>query len=236
MKKAILFDLDGTLLPMNQEKFTKAYFQEIIKIMDKYDSSFVISNIYRCINAMVNNTGIKTNEEVFWNELVNIYGNQILEDKIKFDDFYLNKFDDLKNTCSYNKLSNVLIKRLKEKGYIIVLATNPLFPAVATETRMKWAGLDKNDFILYTTYENSYHCKPNLDYYHDILKYINCSADECIMIGNDVDEDMVAFNLGMETFLLTDCLINKNHININQFNYGNINDLEIYINSLPNIN
>ena len=45
----------------------------------------------------------------------------------------------------------------------------------------------------------------------DILNKLNCKAEECIMIGNDVDEDMVASNLGIKTFLLTDCLINKNN-------------------------
>ena len=233
MIKAILFDLDGTLLPMDSVAFNKEYAKEMIKLMDRYDASFVAQNIYKCVEAMVNNNGESTNEVVFWNTLVSLYGKQILDDKVNLDNFYHHQFNNLKSTCSCNKLSNKMIKTLKEKGYIVVLATNPLFPSIATEKRIEWAGLDKNDFFLYTTYENSCYSKPNLNYYKEILQKINCDVSECLMIGNDVEDDMVVSRLGMDVFLLTDCLINLNNVDINLFRHGSMIELSNFINDLP---
>ena len=49
------------------------------------------------------------------------------------------------------------------------------------------------------------------------------------MIGNDVEEDMVAEKLGINVFLLTNCLINKNNKNINQFPHGDFDELLSHI-------
>ena len=32
--------------------------------------------------------------------------------------------------------------------------------------------------------------------------------EECLMVGNDVEEDLVAGTIGVQTVLVTDCLIN----------------------------
>ena len=114
---------------------------------------------------------------------------------------------------------------LKDKGYRVVLATNPLFPSIATESRIRWAGLEPSEFDLYTTYENTSYCKPNLDYYRDILKRINCRPEECLMVGNDVGEDMVVEALGMQAFLLTDCLINTQKKDITAYPHGSFEQL-----------
>ena len=117
----------------------------------------------------------------------------------------------------------------KEKGVRMVLATNPLFPVVATASRIKWAGLQKEDFELVTTYENSRFCKPNPEYYLDILKEIGVSPEECLMVGNDVSEDMVAEKIGMKVFLLTDCLINKEKKDVEVYPNGDFVKLKEYI-------
>jgi FMN phosphatase YigB (HAD superfamily) len=110
-----------------------------------------------------------------------------------------------------------------------VLATNPLFPAVATESRIRWAGLAPGDFALYTTYENIGCCKPNLAYYAEILRRMALVGSECLMVGNDVGEDMVAETLGMKVFLLTDCLINKDDADITRWPHGGFDDLMAYL-------
>lgn len=73
-----------------------------------------------------------------------------------------------------------------------VLAINPIFPRSAVESRIGWAGLDVSDFEYITTYENSWYCKPNPEYYNEILSKLNLQSGECPIVGNDVTEDMVA--------------------------------------------
>jgi FMN phosphatase YigB (HAD superfamily) len=121
---------------------------------------------------------------------------------------------------------------VKAKGLRVILATNPLFPRIATESRVRWAGLDKDDFDEITTFEDYTHCKPNLDYYKDILAKFNLDPEECLMVGNDVDEDMITTGLGMRVFLLTDDLINKSGADINQFPHGGFDDLKQFIENL----
>ena len=234
MIKTILFDLDGTLLPMNQEDFIKAYFGLLAKKVSLYgyNPDTLIKTIWQGISNMIKNDGKETNEAVFWKTFENIYGTEALKDKFIFDEFYSKEFQDVSKSCGYTTYAKEIIEKVKGKGYKLVLATNPIFPSIATESRMRWAGINPSDFEVYTTYENSHHSKPNLQYYKDILGKIGCRADECLMVGNDVDEDMIASSLGMKTFLLTDCLINKSNKDISDYDKGSYVDLLNYFDEI----
>ena len=229
--KAILFDLDGTLLPMDQDEFVKAYFGLLAKKLSiyGYESQKLIESIWAGTKAMVTNNGGNTNEEVFWDLFKKIYGEDVINDQGKFEDFYKNEFQLVQKVCGYDEKANYLIKKLKDNNYRLILATNPIFPSIATQSRIKWAGLENDDFEYITTYENSKYCKPNLNYYLDIMNKLNLKPEECLMVGNDVSEDMVTRELGMKVFLLTRDLINKNNEDINCYPNGNYDDLLKYI-------
>lgn len=160
------------------------------------------------------------------------YGEKVYKDIPLFDEYYDNEFEQVKRCCSYTDKSREVINLCKKKGYRIILATNPIFPRVATDNRIKWAGLDKSDFDYYTTYENSNYSKPNLQYYEEILSKFSIKPNECVMVGNNVDEDMVASELGMKTFLLTDCLINEHNKDISNYDKGSFNELINFLNEL----
>ncbi len=226
----VLFDLDGTLLPMDQDVFVKTYFGLIAKRLAPlgYEPTQLIKAIWAGTMAMIKNTGKKTNEEVFWDDFASRYGEEARKDLPEFDAFYREDFDQVKDVCGFNSQARSVIDFLKEKGIRIALATNPIFPSIATEKRIGWAGLDPEDFELYTTYENSNYCKPNLEYYKEILNKLDVDPKECLMVGNDVGDDMVAEKLGMRVFLLTDCLINKADTDVSKYPNGNFDDLFEY--------
>ena len=230
----VLFDLDGTLLPMDQDVFVKEYFGRIAgKLAPQgYEPKKLVDTIWRGTSAMVKNDGSTSNEEAFWKVAVAVYGDRIVKDKHFFDEFYETEFDKIKSVCGYHPAAAEIVRSLKEKGLRVVLATNPIFPARATQWRIQWAGLAPEDFELYTTYENSRYCKPSLDYYRDILTQLNVNAEECLMVGNDVGEDMIAQNLGMQVFLLTDCIINKEGADISVYSHGGFDMLSDYLKSL----
>ena len=234
MITTVLFDLDGTLLPMDQEVFVKDYFGRIAaKVAPAgYDPKELIDTIWRGTAAMVKNDGSKTNEEAFWDYAVSVYGEKILRDKYLFDEFYEMEFDKIKAVCGYDPAAAEIVCNLKERGFRVALATNPIFPAKATQWRMQWAGLRAEDFELYTTYENSTHSKPNPDYYRDVLAQLNVKPEECLMVGNDVAEDMIARKLGMQVFLLTDCMINKANADISVYSHGGFEELKAFLNTL----
>lgn len=234
MIKNILFDLDGTLLPMDQEKFANGYFSRLVKKLAPlgYDPQKTVDGIWAGTAAMVKNNGGITNEEAFWIKFEEFFGKEALRDKPVFDEFYRNEFKEVKSDCGFNPASAETVKELKQKGFKLILATNPIFPAVATESRIEWAGLDKSDFELYTTYENSHYCKPNPAYYGEILERLSLNPSECLMVGNDAEEDGAAQKLGIKVFLLTDCLINKKGIDIDSYSKGGFSDLMKLINAL----
>ena len=227
MVKAVLFDLDGTLLPMDQDEFVKRYFRLLAKKLAPYgyEPDKLVKAIWHGTGAMVKNDGSCTNEEVFWNDFTSIYGEQARSDEPVFAEYYEKDFQQVKNICGYTPKAAEIVRALKAAGIRAALATNPVFPAIATESRIRWAGLEPEEFELYTTYENIGFCKPNLDYYREILRRMELDAADCLMVGNDVDEDMIAGQLGMEVFLLTDHLINKSGTDINAFPHGSFDDL-----------
>lgn len=232
--KAILFDLDGTLLPMDQDIFVKTYFNALAAklALREYEPKKFLDMIWAGVIAMVKNDGSCTNEKVFWKKFTEIYGEDALKDKSYIDEFYYEEFNKVQEVCGFTASAREVIDEVKTSGKIVVLATNPIFPAAATENRMRWAGISPEDFHLYTTYENSSYCKPNLKYYTEILEKISCKPEECLMVGNDVREDMVAETLGMKVFLLTDCIINKKEQDISRFVKGGFKELKEYIKSL----
>lgn len=231
MIKVILFDLDGTLLPMDQEEFVKCYMGQLAEkmAMHGYEPKRLVKTVWAGTEAMVRNSGLNSNEEVFWRVYRQIYGQDAMQDLPLFEDFYAADFSKVRVSCGFNPLAAELIRVLKQKGYRLALATNPLFPATATRQRIRWAGLRPEDFELVTTYENSRHCKPNPDYYRDVMGALKVKPEECMMIGNDVGEDMVAGRLGARVYLLTDCLINKKEEDIGRYPHGSMAELLEYV-------
>lgn len=232
-----LFDLDGTLLHMDQDAFMEAYFHSLTLKMLPYgiEPEELTKAVFIGIKAMIENDGSMSNEQRFWSTFTGREGEMMLSLKPVFEDYYRNEFIAAMKATTCRSESKSCIRLLKEKGYRIVLATNPLFPRVATLNRIKWAGLSEDDFELITTYENSSYCKPNPGYYREILKRIGNEVAECIMVGNDIQDDMCAAELGMETYLLTDCLINKPAVDISGYQQGKLSELLEYIRSLPDL-
>ena len=143
--------------------------------------------------------------------------------------FYRKEFQGVQASCGFTPMSRQVLDTCADLGLRVALATNPFFPAIATHSRIRWAGLQPEDFALVTTYENSRHCKPNMEYYRDILAQQGLDAADCIMVGNDVAEDMVAQQLGMQVFLLTPCLINKNNDDIAAWPHGGFDELQAFL-------
>ena len=236
MYQAILFDLDGTLLPMDQEAFTKGYFGALCKRFGPkgYEPKRMIDAIWRGTKAMVMNDGSQSNFDRFWQIFAQEYGEEALKDREEFDDFYGREFHSAKAMTQPTPLADQCVKTLKAKGYSVILATNPIFPRVGTLARIGWAGLDAQDFAHITTYENSTRCKPNPAYYAEICEKMQLDPAKCLMVGNDYQEDLAAAKLRMDTYLVTNCLIAPENADLSVTKYGTMEDLLHFLKALPN--
>ena len=127
-------------------------------------------------------------------------------------DFYANEFNEAIASTKPNPRADQVVKLLKEHGVKVYLATNPIFPRVGTMNRIRWAGIDAEDFEVITTYETYHYCKPNPKYFQEVMEEFGLNSKECLMVGNDVQEDLTIRSLGVKTYLLTDTLENKKNI------------------------
>ena len=228
MIKAVCFDLDGTLLPLDVDEFCKYYFGMLARHMAPfgYEPKALINSIMVGTKAMFQNDGSRTNEQAFWDEFCKIFGEDARKDERKFAAFYENEFDKAKAACGFDPASAPALRACREMGLRVCVATSPFFPRLATYKRLQWAGIDPNEVEFFTTYEDHCYCKPSLGYYREVLARLELSPEECLMVGNDVREDMAARELGMHVFLLVnDYLLNKDNADITAFPHGNFDDL-----------
>ena len=213
--KAVLFDLDGTLLPMDQGNFTKCYFGELCKVVvptGYVTPEKMVEAIWFGTKAMAKNDGSKPNVRVFWENFAICTGlDQQKCDEIEgmCDAFYSNQFHRARESCGVNSQAMETVRLASgNRRRKVVLASNPVFPRVGQLSRLSWIGLGESDFDMVTAYENQRFCKPNPRYYQEICRSIGVDPSECLMIGNDECEDAkAATEAGLDCFLVTDCLI-----------------------------
>ena len=241
MIDTVLFDLDGTLLQLTQEEFLNTYLAKIKKVFLRLnmDAEESVKALWIGTGAMVKNDGSMLNSERFWavfKEQLSLGEEQCRAVEAACNEFYQTEFDSVKKIMTPNEISRRLVRALQAKGYGVVLATNPLFPLCAVSTRLGWIGLTLEDFILVTHYTNSSYCKPNPLYYEEVLARLDRLPEQCLMVGNNTTEDMIAGQLGIETFLVCGCLENEAGVDIALYNHGTLAELEAHLALLPSLN
>lgn len=234
--KAILFDMDGTLLPMDTDKFIGAYFSELTKVMLPFGftKEELKKKLFVGVEAMVKNDGRQTNMEAFWKVLVKDHEDMDMKAAVETTEaFYTTDFHKVKALATKeNPLAVKAVELAHQKAEQVILSTNPLFPAVAQASRLSWIGLKPEDFDLVTAYEDNSYCKPNPKYFVAICERMGLKPEECLMIGNDELEDMyTASSLGMDCYLVTDWMIPREGYTWTG-NKGTFEELLAFLNTL----
>lgn len=227
MIKAVIFDLDGTLLPMNEEEFTRGYFGLLYKNAAPYgyEKDLFVKTVLTGTHLMKNNDGFKTNEQVFWNYFSKVYGEEKLADKKIFDEFYLTDFAKTKAFCGENPIAKEIVEYCKNKFGRVILASNPVFPKEAMEWRLKFAGLNPEDFEYISDYSNSSYCKPNAMFLKDILNKLGLKEKEVVYFGNnEIEDGRPAEELGIDVFMVGDDIV-KDEENPNRFKHIKFEDI-----------
>lgn len=208
--RAIMFDLDGTLCPMELEEFLGGYFKDIARFAaergvdaDRFARAFGAG-----AQAMAKRApGGKTNYQVFWETFFGVFDRAEADWEAMFAEYYDMRFGLVGANVEKNPATRRAINALVAKGYPLVLATQPMFPRRAVEWRLDWAGLDAKPFRHVTTYDNSTAVKPQVEYYAEVLERCGLRAQDVLMVGNNTLDDLVASELGVDVYLVTDHLI-----------------------------
>lgn len=231
--KALLIDLDGTLLDLDIQQFIDAYIDALSdRFIEHLDKKDFAEQLFGATSVMVKNDDPgKSNEEVFYTDFCRRIGLSEKEIKPVVKDFYDNEFPRLNCWAREHPRADAVIKAAKDRNLTLVLATNPIFPAAAILERLSWSGFTEKDFTFITTMENMHFCKPRVEYYREIANIINCPPEMCLMAGNDTLEDLVAAKAGMDTFLVDDFILQRDE-NKPVCDYrGSLEDLAAFLDS-----
>lgn len=237
MIKNILFDLDGTLIKIFQEKFNEKFYKIIYLrfLKNGYDAETLSKIMLEGIKLMVFNDGKVSNEEVLWSNFEKKSGikREVIFSSMK--ELYDEDFDTLKDCIETVEVTGKAINELYEKGYNLILATNPLFPLIAVTKRAGWGNIDCNKFSYITSYENSSFSKPNINYYKEIIEKNNLNIEEIMMFGNDTIEDLSIEQLGIPCYIITNNVVNPQNLD-RCTKKGDYNEFYSFISNLPKIN
>jgi len=205
MLRAILFDLDNTLILFDEARFSREYFRRIETVFaDLMPADTFRKRLITATHALLQNNGEMTNAEYFIRAFNEQSANR--RDKLwrRFLHFYETEYDKIKVNVTLPDDLHETFDKIVRTGLKLVLATNPIFPINVQIKRLAWAGLDHSYFDLVTHIENMSFCKPRIEYYLEICMKIDVPAQDCLMVGNDPINDMIAARAGLKTYLTDD--------------------------------
>lgn len=232
--KYIFFDLDCTLYYLDEENFLPVYFDAIGKwaVSIGFDYKTSLKAMYEGSINMSNSDGVNTNDKFFWDAFTKVMGPLTKEKRAKLDAFYEKEFDKLGYLSKPVDGVNDVIKTLKDKGYTLIVNTNPILPMEAQLVRMKWGKLNPNDFAYITAYDTCHFAKPDPRLYKELADKFNADPKDCLMVGNDVKGDIIAAKkAGFNVFLITNFVSNRDNDDISNIPQGDFNVLLKYIDS-----
>lgn len=211
--EAVLFDLDGTLLELDMDRFLPVYLRRLAAwVADLFDPEDFVRQLIRATTAVMENRDrSRTNEallyETLWAGLDPARHPGARPDRreqalARFERFYREEFPKLQFMARRRPEAAALVEAARARGWKVVLATNPIFPMAAIAERLRWAGLDVGQFDLVTVLENMHSCKPQPDYYLEVADRIGVEPGRCLMVGNDLRQDIApARAVGMAVYV-----------------------------------
>lgn len=226
MIKGVLFDLDGTILRLDYDEFAKEYVTSLFNYINKYyPLNITLKEFFHYLlqaqkDLSTDERDIDCYRKFFLNfqKYVNFDLDKMIDVVTKYYDS--DEYDSLKELCQGNQNVLKAIDILFKEGITLVIATNPVFPTNGIYKRLIWAGIDLSKIKFVTYGENCRYIKPSLKYYQEIISTLGIENESLMMVGNDVEEDMVAAKLNLKTYLIKDNLISRFHNEASFINQG----------------
>lgn len=211
MLKAVVFDMDETLLSINLNAFILRYFKDVSSMLadigrrSRGGTMARLGTILVDLNAnRRSGTDNRTNLEFYRTEVERRCG-ICLSDPLIYEAFtYYDrevlpyKNDDVINAHAMPG-AHAALQAVQDAGLRCALFTNPSFPQGAIECRMGWGDLADAPFELVTHMGNTTRCKPDATYYLEQLQVMGLEPHEVLMVGNDPRRDFPSPACGIQT-------------------------------------
>ena len=209
MYKAILFDLDNTLLNSIdfdelREEFGRLYVAFFAHVVPP---DRVIQAMEDGEGAMDANDGTNiSNGDVFLDAFSRSVGLRLSELGPIYDVLWSEGFPKLRDCWQVVPEAREVISWIFDHGMEVVIATGMMFPKKAVEEKLNWANIPVTEFdYSYVTHEENMHAsKPHPTYYLEVLENIGHKPQDCLMVGDDWEHDVVpADSVGIPCFWIT---------------------------------
>jgi FMN phosphatase YigB (HAD superfamily) len=208
MSLTLLLDLDDTLLDSNMEIFIPAYFQSLSEYLaDLVSPKKMLPALMAGTRSMMASLDpLKTLSQVFDSEFypaVDLPQDQL---QPRIEQYYKDVFPSLRKLTEPCPDAQEFVEWAFSQGFIVSIATNPLFPKAAIYHRMDWAGLpvDKYPFRVVSAFENFHFTKPAPEYYAEVLAQMGWPEGPVLLVGDDLENDISgASKLGLASFWLS---------------------------------
>lgn len=208
--QAVFFDLDGTLIDVDMSRFVPGYLQRLARrLAAPADVRRVVGALHAAVAGMLAGSAASCTLEHYLQQQLAAVGVAGEDYRAALAAFCEEDLEELRPLVRPHPLAGALVAACHERGWLLVLATNPIFPRPVIDARLAWGGLAGLPFHLVTSYENSRSCKPHREYFTDLLCALGLSSSACLMVGNDTQHDMAAGQYGLPTCLLTPWRIDR---------------------------
>lgn len=205
MKKNVFFDMDGTLLNMGESAFEKDYLKRMVLFFEQRFSGKgkdIVKVVGAGAEAIKANQSAKTNEIVFWQAFEQLSGLSRSKMEPLFLEYYATDFVHVGDDYIPDIAMQELVHLLEQKGYQLIVATNPLVPQIANRQRLQWCGLGDVNWMEVTSFEYYSRCKPSVQFYQQICQRMQLNPEDCMMVGNSLVDDLPAAEIGMDFYFL----------------------------------
>ncbi|MCT4632428.1 MAG: HAD family hydrolase [Firmicutes bacterium] len=236
MINTIFFDIDGTLLTIDKLSFHKEYSKRLCMYFSDMCSIDTMSGILKIGTMnMIKNDGSRSNKEAFTEHLRDIVGNDTDKYLERFDTFYMNEFNKLSIFGKEKVHMKESIEILKEKGYKLAIASNPMLPLEAMKHRVRWSGIDPANFDFISSFEDNNSTKASPLFYKEMISFMGKASAECLMVGDDIKEDMIASKVGVKTFLINEKDLSNSKTDVTIDYIGSTDKFLDFVKNLPSI-
>ncbi len=203
-KKVIIFDLDGTLID-SVNIFNEAYSDLLKQVSDVNVSIKQLQEDWSYFADKHKEGDLYDKFLVFIDEKYSVKKHDLAYLKSIYEEI---EYKCISEKIEYKPYAKELVLKLKELGYILVLAT--MSPKYTLDI---YNDINKNlnrDLKIYETfdlilmYEDIKNKKPNPEIYNKVIERLNVSKEECVIIEDSLEGVKAACNAGIDVINLVE--------------------------------
>lgn len=200
--KHLLIDLDGTLVGARNVALSVAFTYKVLqKLRQK-------TKIWPALKAMARATNVSyaaRSEQTNQSRIVDIFAEELGMDRAETEKLLLETirevFPQLQPYFYPMPFAGKFLDWANGR-FPITLATNPMWPEDIIKLRVQWANIDPSIFGNITHANKMHSCKPEVSYYEELLEQENLKPEECLLIGNHMENDLAATKLGIPVYIV----------------------------------